>query len=573
MKNNLAIILICMSCVATSALDAFFGKPFFNIRSQGTNTVRELVGWQHQINKYNMDHLYGSFSITPEYTRSFRPKKIADFLFDSDRLIFSGSRYTDRGANDILADYFGLPADFRSCVRFSPTITNFVMDLDLYVGLDNLAQGLFVRVDVPITHAKWDVKLKESVTSSGTDFHPAGYMSDERIERDALAIDVEQALRGATTFGDMQEPLKFGKIFNRQIKTRVAQVNMALGKNFLLSDWYHLGAMVRFVIPTGNKADAEFFFEPIAGNAHHWELGVGITSHVDVWESANTLHKLGIYCDANLTHLFTSDYKRSYDLTLSGSGSRYVLLAQLDSPSVNLNVADDTAAAFQYQGRLMPAINLTTLNSDISIALQGDIVFKLAYQHKNFECDFGYNFWARSHETLHCRCPFDGKNFVVKGDAQIYGFDPDDAESAVALSASQSKATLKQGQDNGNFTTGNEFQNINVDNPAVAKNSGNTNLQQLNTTDSTDLSIPIATVNTSNNPVFVSDKDIDECGALLPKAISHKLFIHMNYVWPQSEGLTPFLGAGFAVEFASTNPKHNSASSQIAMWVKGGLSF
>ncbi len=48
--------------------------PKFTIRSQGTNAVRRIV---NTVGKINLDEEcgYGTFSITPEYTRSFRSKK------------------------------------------------------------------------------------------------------------------------------------------------------------------------------------------------------------------------------------------------------------------------------------------------------------------------------------------------------------------------------------------------------------------------------------------------------------------------------------------------------------------
>ena len=54
--------------VATSVATAVI--PYLAPRSQGINGARELVGWQTQINKWDMCSIYGSFSITPEYTQN-----------------------------------------------------------------------------------------------------------------------------------------------------------------------------------------------------------------------------------------------------------------------------------------------------------------------------------------------------------------------------------------------------------------------------------------------------------------------------------------------------------------------
>src|SRR5437867_4385056 len=58
--------------------------PYFSIRSQGENAVREMVGWQELINRCDMDDFYGAVSVVGEYSESFRSNDIARVLFGSD---------------------------------------------------------------------------------------------------------------------------------------------------------------------------------------------------------------------------------------------------------------------------------------------------------------------------------------------------------------------------------------------------------------------------------------------------------------------------------------------------------
>ena len=51
------------------------GKTFLAPRSQSVNAARELTLWHRYINLYCQD-FYGAFSITPEYSHSFRPERI-----------------------------------------------------------------------------------------------------------------------------------------------------------------------------------------------------------------------------------------------------------------------------------------------------------------------------------------------------------------------------------------------------------------------------------------------------------------------------------------------------------------
>lgn len=576
------IFLVSVICQHAS-MNAIFGeRTFFSTRSQSVNAVLELVSWEKEINQPDKTTCYGTAALAVDYTHSFHTEAISKFLFGSECLFFSGSKAMNRGANDILADYFGLPFCFQSCVSFDPVISNVIFDLNWYQGLDCLCNGTYLRVHVPLVHTKWDLVLQETVLDNGANFsmcgtftfYPGGYMGPERIERPAMHTNVREAFEGLTSVGDLQ-PLHFGRIWGRQIKTRIAEIQVALGNNFLLSDWYHLGCEIRFATPTGNRPDAEFLFEAIVGNSHHWELGAGVTGHVDVWQSCNACHTFALYVDANVTHLFADRQRRSYDLK-SGPGSRYMLAQVFGEGSTNLQVgaAGGPPAEHQYIGCIQPLVNVTTLPTDISIAVQADIVLKCAYQRADgLECDIGYNFWGRSKEKGDCRCRLESDRYVLKGDAQVYGFEPTFEELPVRMSVSQSQATLHKAQAQGNFVSGVEFRNENADSPALAFDESGAPLNQVTFADATDLDIDQGQINTSNPPIFLSDDDINSDSPLLPRAFTHKLFFHVGCAWHCAEKLKPYIGIGGSAEWANTNVCNNSGYSQAQIWVKGGFSY
>lgn len=576
--NNILRFVGMLMIIQGGIVFGFGNKTFFGTRSQAVNTVRELAGWQQFINQYDKEYNYGVTSLAVEYNRSFSPQKIADFLLGGQSIRFSGSRAENRGADDTLADYFGLAPDFKSCVRFIPRISNVIIDFNWYQGIDAVATGVYYRIHVPIVHTKWDLDLKEFISNPGTKnvFHPAGYMAAERVTMFAPSVQV--ALQGKTTFGDMREPLQFGKVFGRQTRSRVAELQGVLGWNFLQDDWYHFGFNIRVAAPTGNSPAAEFLFEPIVGNGHHWELGGGLTSHVVLWENKAENRSFAIYVDANVTHLFSAQQKRSFDLKNNGPGSRYILLTEILSPANKLQVGVPAQiASNQYQGRLVPAINKTTLESTISIAVQADVTLKFSYRRNGFETDIGYNFWGHSKEKLEKRDCFQENRFGVKGDAQVYGFNNADPNNVIttALNVTQRNATSNGGQGAGNA----QFTNANADNPAQAFDGNGNPLQQLSaatvngTTDPQDLDIMLQNVQTSNPAILLRDSDIDDCSALLPRAISNKLFGYVSYVWDNGNDLWPYLGGGLSVEWGSPSVKSNSAHSQWAIWLKGGLSY
>lgn len=567
MKKTMWLIPAAI-CMFFLKMECFIGKrTIFGIRSQGLDSVRELCGWQKCIFKYDQNRNFGTVAATIQYDRSFRPEQIAEFLFGGQTVRFSGSM-AKRQQGDILADYFGLPPSFSSRVHVSPRISDVVVDLNIFQAFDAHLPGFFMMFHVPITHTKWNLYMKETAIQPGNAFFPAGYMSDTRINASDLPQSVTQALMGDVTFGDMQDPLQFGKVNGRQESNRVAEVYATIGYNYN-APWYHAGVSFRVGAPTGTVTNAHFLFEDIVGNRHHWDVGVGLSGHVNMWENKQEGKCLAMYLDAHISHLCSSKQKRSFDFTKNGPGSRYILLEQIESPSQGLLINGQTPDN-QYIRKLLPAINQTTFSTKLSIGVQADIVLKLAYQWDNFEFDCGYNFWGTSKEKMHWREKFINNRFVLKGDAQIYGFSSLDDIVFVPLNTTQSAATIFGGQGSGNSN----FQNLNADNqPAAATLPNGTVLFQLNKVDSQSLKIAQAQVQGSSPAVFLQDSDINNESGILPRALSNKAFIYMNYIWNNRDDWDPYVGCGISAEVANTNSEHNSASSQWAVWVKTGLAY
>lgn len=578
-------------------------NPYFSIRSQSVNAARELVGWQTHINLFDKDCLYGSFSITPEYTRSFRSGRIAEYIFGDDvtatsskgTLAISGSQADNRGSHDWLADYFGLPTDFKSEVTFKPRIENFLVDFNLYLGLDEWMCGLYFRIHAPVVYTRWDLRATEAVSDAGTDAYLAGYMSNDAagIANATLRKDFLTAVDGTNTFGDMKEALKYGKMSkDRDTKTRLSDIEAALGWNFWQCEDYHFGLAIRGSAPTGNRANAEYLFEPIVGNGNHWTLGGGVSAHAVLWRGCDEDHFFGVWLDANITHLFRTKQTRSFDLK-NKPNSRYALLAEMTSTVGNnlfaspnqasVNPTTGVAPSHQYAGKLLPVINVTTFDVNVSIDVQVDAALKFSYYNCGFEADLGYNLWARSGEKFKLRdsSTFTEKKYVLKGDSHLYGFVGADnaARTPVALSASQSLSDIHAGTNYVNRpVTDADTRNPRVDDAKFAQTSAGpavmTNAQVITATSTAKADVVAARIDqtrTSGTPIFVKADDIDM--SKTPSAMSHKLFGHISYNWDDCEDWIPFLGVGGEIEWAGKYDSNYAAVSQWGVWIKGGISF
>lgn len=570
MKARHVLVGAILMCTV-SHLYSFGKKTFFGTRSQATDITRSSVGLSLLTNEYQEIEGYSILSLAAYFSHSYKPGAINRALVDPCSMKFSGSRVANRGKDDILADYFGLPTDYQSHVCFEPEISNFVMDFDWFIALNSVTNGLFVRFHMPIVHTMWDLNLSECISDVGTSFYPAGYMGTNRIDRADMAASVKESFIGLTTFGDMQEPLKYGRIWGRQLSTRVGEFKAAVGWNYFQHEQWHVGAELFVAAGTGNKSTAQFLFEPIAGNNDHWEVGIGVQGHVDCWTSEDTYASLALYTNFNLSHLLPSCQVRSYDFKNSSPGSRYMLLVQLDSPSQDLLLgsAVGPAAPNQYMRRLVPAINQTTFESTIAINAQIDWMTKFVLSYHDVQLELGYEFWYRSKEKLNCRCRFDEGTWAFKGDEQVYGFTTGISEVAVPLNPTESQATIHKGQGAGNIT----FANTNIDSPIGSFTSAGA-LQQLNTADSTALAIAQVTVQTSNPTILLADRDIDNNSALLSRGISNKVFCYLGRMWSDLDvKVIPYFGAGASIETVPHDADDNAAYAQWAVWIKGGFTY
>ncbi|HEV2601922.1 MAG TPA: hypothetical protein VGT41_06555 [Candidatus Babeliales bacterium] len=627
--------LFILACARELAADVV-AMPYYNIRSQGTDLVREMVGWQELINRCDEDKFYGAFAVAGQYSQSFRPERIADCIFGDDlihdnecasQINITGSCVSNRDKKDWLADYFGLPSDYQGSVSFSPRIKNFVADVQFYVGLSEWADNFYFRLNLPIVHTRWSLNVCEDA-KAGSNSQPAGYFSDQVITNDNLLTKATEFFSGdfaptlaLSTGGEIIfQKLAYSKWAvsdcncNGLSKTALADVAMIFGYNFICNEDDYFGLSLRIDAPTGTHPKGEFLFEPVIGTGHQWYLGAGIHGKKLLWESDCDDTTVSFYIDANIGHLFKACQTRVFDLCSAGENSRYMLAQRLGSNNDSLEGLPTTVSIpgtgtqsdFQFANEFAPVANLTVSKVDVSVAVEADIALKFSYAtDSGFTWDLGYEFYGRSCEKISlksgCLTNNSISDWALKGDASIFGFTNEATPVPVALAATESQATIHSGT---NFTNSNKvclgfdfttntvnnltpaqviaLSNPNIDNPEFASNSAD-----LLTVASGDNS---TFTHTSIQPIILSDDDKKLIGS---KAITHKVFTHINYTWKDNEDWEPFVGVGASVELnhesscpatpakkdcppKNTKPKSDCAScalNQWSVWVKGGIAF
>ena len=617
-------------------------SPFFSVRSQSVNQPRMTTGWSDLINAFDANSFYATLAITPGYSKSFRHEDIARCLFgdslqacECPTIGISGSQVENRGSRDWLADYFGLPTDYKSTITFRPRVETFFIDFALYVGLDEWVTGAWFKVWAPFVHTRWDLKFHEKCPEPQVNGYDAGYFTDAEISRDDLVTSARQFFQykktpnlGDSVSFESLEACRWGSCDCDTGISRngIADIRFALGWNILQDENYHIGFGILAAGPTGSKPSGCALFEPIIGNGGHWELGGLLTSHTTVWRSENERKRITAHLDVNITHMYASKQRRCFDLC-GKPMSRYMLAEKLGTPVNNLYGANATdpqndavAPIAQFKNEYAPVANLTCAPVNVSIAMQTDLVAMIGYENDRFSWDFGYNLWTRSCERIKFdneyqpRLAQEADSWALKGDAHVYGFQ-NNASNAIALSATQSKATIFAGTNfvSANTTNDQNIRNFGVDNALFAQTGATSASNTIKPTPNNSTANATSQSKTSIQPELLSTCHINLSGART-KGLSHSLFTHFNYTWDSHNDYTPYLGIGAQAEFANntttdckaccpdtartaTSPALNSCSpcqesqddsglcgsccdsckrcalSQWSVWLKGGISF
>lgn len=602
MKQWLKLFLLTSLSISQIVLSMSFTEelrvaPFVQWRSQGRDTARKLVGTtSHHIYLHDMETFYGTFSITPQYDQTFHANELLDCyfgasLYNCNNLVIAGSLANGYNpTKDWMAENFYLPRDFKSTIQFNPIVQNFLVDFNLYIGLDEWVKGLYLRLYGPVVNNRTSLNPCEFIESPGTIGYAPGFFGPATVPADILLPSALSFLNGNTTVvvpSIITTPLLQSKISDeKKSVTGFAELRFELGWNYLQED-YHFGFNIQAAAPTGKRPHGEFLFEPQVGNGKHWELGAGFSAHWIMWRSEDDERHLDFVFEADVTHLFNATQTRSFDL-IGRPNSRYMLATKTNSrPTQNLFGSNETGGAgigtpafSQFNNEYSPLANITTREVNVNIGVQGDVVAMINYTHRGFSFDIGYNYWGMSHEDIElkdsdCAPTFPLNTWALKGDAQVYGFIAE-TNAPIALSATQSLATIHTGRN----------RLVATNDAPVTTNPGVDNPRFAQTSDAVINDSPTAPqqqIRTSIQPVFVTEDNLNIRGAET-RGSSNKFFTHFSYTWVDREDWIPYLGIGFNAEFGNHSEDKEETSSdcdhgircalsQWAVLVKAGVSF
>jgi len=254
--------------------------------------------------------------------------------------------------------------------------------------------GFFLEVSTALQSLTMDMKLNEHViqdlevnpstnaSSYGETWANQGYDTGDTVP----PIDMNQAFA--------QSAWEYGRIDGAQSVTRLADIELKLGYQFICEDNVMSNMFVGIVIPTGNKAQSKFLAEPIVGNGFHFGLLFGTTQEVQLDMGSET--RWSMRSDAAFRYLFQNTQVRSFDTLSNGQWSRYMMVWE----NYAAEQIGELAATAGVLRNYTPGINVFTQDVNVTPRAQARINEAIVLEHGSFKAEFGWNMLIRQAEEV-----------------------------------------------------------------------------------------------------------------------------------------------------------------------------
>ncbi len=407
----------CSTCPCTALSQSFFSiRPVFTILSP------EYLAHSRDYYKKYSTGCGGTVQLTALGGKSTRNDNLAHFFLPTCKTTLNVNEQQLTGT-DVLAsnlNIYTVDGTFQSTVEFKP--------LHSYAGLginyqqrfyeDCSGNGFWFSISGPILRVHNRIELIETITNNGGGAlsspaltpPTAGCPTDcpNPCNTDCI-VDPLQALPpvDSVVAAFAQPGWCFGRIDNTGMeshkKTGVGDITVRLGYEVVNREDAYLDWFFGFIAPTGNTPKAIQVFEPIIGHNHHWGIVLGSSFSLEIWQSECSDTTVRWNFDGAITDLFKRNERRSFDL-LGKPWSRYMQFYS----SLGQAMAASTSIVPTYALILhTPGIDILTQDVSVKPGFYRMLNSALVIDHRCFELEVGYNFFARQAECIKLgSCPF-----------------------------------------------------------------------------------------------------------------------------------------------------------------------
>lgn len=359
-----------------------------------------------KVSKFAIDDFFMSGSTFYEESCSSGDLSKYFMIDGKDYLVVKGQNVG--GSKDISAEWLGIPSsghmdgvadayldhDFSSKISIAPEVKRWGANLFIQKKLRN---HMWFSALIPFANVATNMRLSEYEISGA--------------RPETLMPTLDSGARGVLFFEEplnvtqaLSHPLmKYGKIDNKKHqKAGIADITLRLGLNKMYKKCL-LDLYTQVVVPTADKPSAEYLFEPVVGNGHHYALGAGA-------KFSARYKNFTLMSDLDYLYLFQGTEKRSFDL-YNGPWSRYM-----------------AATTGLPRTRPQRLINYLTKDVHVTPGSYANALFAADFNKNKIHIQFGANIEVKANEKLSLK---DGFNDYVG----IAYFDTAAAQSMIESGA------------------------------------------------------------------------------------------------------------------------------------------
>ena len=261
--------------------------------------------------------------------------------------------------------------------------------------------GFFLELSTALQRVTMDMNLNEVIAvdlvldstsnTAGTDH--TNWLDSWNAGNGTDSGDVVAPVNMTQAFA--QDAWLYGKVDGAQSVTRLADIELKLGYQFICEDNLMSNMFVGIVIPTGNRAQSLFLAEPIVGNGFHFGLMFGSTQEIQLDMGTET--RWSFRSDANWRYLFQNTQVRSFDTASNGQWSRYMMVWPDYATEQAAGELQTTTGAIRAY---TPGINKFTQEMYVTPGSQARINEAVVLEHGSFKAEFGWNLMVRQAERV-----------------------------------------------------------------------------------------------------------------------------------------------------------------------------
>ncbi|MBP6870161.1 hypothetical protein KBC04_04725 [Candidatus Babeliales bacterium] len=307
---------------------------------------------------------------------------------------------------------FGLPiaqSEFVSSITPMLKRSHWGIGATWQQSLSEGNKGFWLELSTALQRATLEMNLNEVVANALVISPESNGALDEPNVEAWLGswngvVDGEQAFTGAIPAGMpesitqafAQEAWDYGRLDGAHSVTRLADIELKLGYQFICEDNVASNGFVGIVIPTGNKAESLYLAEAIVGNGFHFGLMIGSTQQIQ-WDTGEET-RWTLRSDGAFRYLFQNTQVRSFDTVSNGQWSRYMMVwpSYADEQASGELLTTDPTNIRAYT----PGINVFTREVNVTPRAQARMNQAMTLEHGAFKAEFGWNMLVRQAEEI-----------------------------------------------------------------------------------------------------------------------------------------------------------------------------